>query len=170
MEASQSFIEYYVFGYFIGDIALFSQYKVYMVIGSGNGELGTTGRSKGMNQPKESTKTLEKNVDLLIKVLKSAQDREKETKDKPIVVKQVVATEEKCPEIAFVGNAQNGSTKKYNQMKARPQNQLQKAVEEQRSDGNGEEMQPGPSTRDVKQTNEEQAKESFLAILSKEWL
>uniref|UniRef100_A0A915IVT3 Uncharacterized protein n=1 Tax=Romanomermis culicivorax TaxID=13658 RepID=A0A915IVT3_ROMCU len=74
------------------------------------------------------------------------------TKDKPIVVNQVVATEEeKCQEIAFVGNAQYGS-KKYNQTKARPQNQLQKAVEDQRSDGNGEEMQPGPSTRDIKQT------------------
>uniref|UniRef100_A0A915HQ48 Uncharacterized protein n=1 Tax=Romanomermis culicivorax TaxID=13658 RepID=A0A915HQ48_ROMCU len=112
-------------------------------------------------------------------VLEGRQDREKEsekerqkkmTKDKPIAVNQVVATEEKCPEIAFVGNAPNGSTKKYNQTKARPQNQLQKAVEEQRSDGNGEKMQPGLSTRDVKQTNEEQAKESFLAILSKEWL
>uniref|UniRef100_A0A915KXV8 Uncharacterized protein n=1 Tax=Romanomermis culicivorax TaxID=13658 RepID=A0A915KXV8_ROMCU len=54
-------------------------------------------------------------------------------------------------------------------MKARPQNQSQKAVEDWRSDKNGEEMQPGPSTHDVKQNNEEQVKESFLAILSKEW-
>uniref|UniRef100_A0A915JDP2 Uncharacterized protein n=1 Tax=Romanomermis culicivorax TaxID=13658 RepID=A0A915JDP2_ROMCU len=30
-------------------------------------------------------------------------------------------------------------------------------------------MQPGPSTPDVKKTNEELGKESFLAILSKEW-
>uniref|UniRef100_A0A915I134 Uncharacterized protein n=1 Tax=Romanomermis culicivorax TaxID=13658 RepID=A0A915I134_ROMCU len=63
-----------------------------------------------------------------------------------------------------------GSTKKYNQTKAKPQNQLQKAVDDQWSGGDCEEMQPGLSTRDVKQTNKEQAKESFLAILSKEWL
>uniref|UniRef100_A0A915JTI9 Uncharacterized protein n=1 Tax=Romanomermis culicivorax TaxID=13658 RepID=A0A915JTI9_ROMCU len=79
---------------------------------------------------------------------------DKKAKDKPIVVHQVAAMEEKCPEIAFAG----------------PQNQLQKAVEDQKGDRNGEEMQPGPSTCDVKQTNKEQAKESFLAILSKEWL
>uniref|UniRef100_A0A915JBN5 Aspartic peptidase DDI1-type domain-containing protein n=1 Tax=Romanomermis culicivorax TaxID=13658 RepID=A0A915JBN5_ROMCU len=56
------------------------------------------------------------------------------TKDKPIVINQMVATQEQCPEIAFVGNAQYGNTKKYNQTEAKPQKQLQKAVEEQQSD------------------------------------
>uniref|UniRef100_A0A915IYG6 Uncharacterized protein n=1 Tax=Romanomermis culicivorax TaxID=13658 RepID=A0A915IYG6_ROMCU len=44
------------------------------------------------------------------------------------------------------------------------------AVGDQRSDGNSEEMQPGLSTCDVKETNKEQAEESLLTILTKEWL
>uniref|UniRef100_A0A915HRM7 Uncharacterized protein n=1 Tax=Romanomermis culicivorax TaxID=13658 RepID=A0A915HRM7_ROMCU len=43
-------------------------------------------------------------------------------KDKPIVINQMVATHKQCLEIAFVGNAQYGNTKKYNLTKARPQN------------------------------------------------
>uniref|UniRef100_A0A915L232 Uncharacterized protein n=1 Tax=Romanomermis culicivorax TaxID=13658 RepID=A0A915L232_ROMCU len=74
--------------------------------------------------------------------------------------------------IKVLENAHNQKkeNEKGRQKEDKPQNQLQKAVEDQQSDGDSKEMQPGLSTIDVKHTKEEQAKESFLASLSKEWL